>query len=366
MKSFKKLFTFLLFIHIYFVNAQDNNVAELIREGNHEIFKNPIKAKDIATKLYADSGDKIPQKINALLIMAQADVLLANYDSSLQHAIEAKDLSEKLKDESLKLRVYAYLGYHFYQIGVKEKALHYIDKAEKIARSYTVPDSLAYLKGNIFFTKALMYQTELDCVYAINYFMKAIKAYNESIENEYSNKNLGLAYSQKGYCELELNKFEEAEKSFEFAVANSEKNEDMRYNIFAWIGIARVDAFRGEYNKSNKILKRELLRSDKLHIKDLQNDIYNFLSYNYLKLEDTKNYEFYNEQYKIGQSEFSKTEASSINHIINKATQNKKENIKSPWFLSYGILAIIILSFAIIYILLKIKKMKEKMKQELK
>lgn len=366
LKSFKNLFTFLLLLFICFINAQDNEVAKLIREGNHEIFKNPVRAKEIATKLYEESGDNIPEKFNALLIMAQADVLLAKYDSSLQYAMEAKDLSEKMADESYKLRIYAYLGYHFHQLDVKEKALDYIDKAEKITRNYTFPDSLTYLKGNIFFTKALMYQTELDCEYAINYFKKAIKAYYESIENEYAKNNLGLAYSQKGYCELELNKLEEAEKSFEFAVANSENNQDQRYNIFAKIGLARVDALRGNYTKSNKILKRELLRAEELHIKHLQNDIYKFLSYNYLKLKDTKNYEFYNELYKKSQSEFSKTEASSINHIINKASQNKKENIDSSRYLSIGVLVIILITLGIFYILFRIKNMKQKMKNDQK
>ena len=364
LKSFKNLFAFLLFILICFVNAQDSKVAKLIREGNQEILKNPIRAKEIATKLYEESGDNIPQKINALLIMSQAEVLMAKYDSGLEYAMEAKDLSEKLADESYKLRIYAYLGYHFHQLNLKEKALNYIDKAEKITRNYTVPDSLNYLKGNIFFTKALMYQADLDCAYAIDYYMKAIVAYNESIDNEYSNTNLTLAYCQKGYCELEVKKFEEAEKSFEFAVANSEKSEDKRYNIFAWMGLARVDAFRGDYTKSNKILKRELLRADELHIKHLQNDIYNFLSYNYLKLKDTKNYEFYNELYKKSQSEFSKTEASSINHIINNASQNKKEDIDNSWSLSIGILLIILLTLVIIYILFRVKKMKQKMKND--
>lgn len=364
LKSFKNLSAFLFLMLIFCVNAQESKVAKLIREGNHEIFKNPLRAKEIANKLYEESGDNTAQKFNALLIMAQADVLLARYNSSLQYAMEAKDLSEKLADDSYKLRIYAYLGYHFYQINVKEKALNYIDKAENITRNYTLPDSLTYLKGNIFFTKALMYQTELDCAYAVNYFIEAIKAYNASLDNEYSQTNIGLAYSQKGYCEIELNKYEEAKKSFEFAVATSEKNQDKRYNIFAKIGLARVDAFKGDYNESNRVLKRELLRAQELNIKHLQNDIYKFLSYNYLKLKDTKNYELYSELHKKGRSEFTKTEVNSINHIINSASQNKKENIDSSWSLFIGVLVLILLALGITYILFRIKKMKKKMKND--
>lgn len=365
-KSFRDLLIFLFPIFINFVYAQENKVAKLIREGNYEVLKDPLRAKEIATKLYKGSGDNIPTRINALMIMAQADVLLAKYDSSLQYAMEAKDLSEKLPDESYRLRIYAYLGYQFYQLDVKEKALNYVEKAEKITRTYSLPDSLTYLKGNIFLTKALMYQSELDCSYAINYFTEAINVYNKSIENEYSKPNLGLAYSQKAYCELELSKLEEAEKSFKFAVSNSEKNEDMRYNIFAWVGLARIDALRGNYPRSNKILKRELLRAGNLHIKQLQIDIYRFLSYNYLKLKDAENYELYNELYKKGQSDFSETEARSINNIINKASQTKEENTNHSSLLSIGVLIVIFLILGIILILLSIKKMKQKMKNVLK
>ncbi|WP_312764982.1 hypothetical protein [Epilithonimonas sp.] len=346
---------------ICFVSGQHPDAAKLIREGNHLIFKNPAKAKEIANDLYKTSGESIPQKINALLILAQSDALLANYDSSLQYALEAKNLSETLSDESFKIRIYAYLSYHYYRLNVNDKAWSYIDNAEKILKTYKLPDSLGYLKGNIFFTKASMYQKELDCTYAINYFNEAIKAYNESIKNEYANTNLGLAYSQKGYCELELSQLSEAQNSFKRAISNSEKNHDIRNNIYAVTGLARVDALRGNFAESNRVLLQELQKTKEGNLKHLQNDIYKFIAYNYLKLKDTKNYEFYDKLYKNSQSEFSKTESGSINHIINDASKNKEEDTH-PKYLIVGIIIIFVLVILIIFIIFRIRNMKKRMK----
>ncbi|MBV6879829.1 hypothetical protein NG800_006085 [Epilithonimonas ginsengisoli] len=359
----RSLLSFLFIFLFYFDLGQKNDAAKLIREGNHLIFKDPAKAKQIAKKLYDDANENSPQKINALLILAQADALLANYESSLQYALEAKDLSEKLSDQSYKIRIYAYLGYHYQRLNIQDKAWKYIDEAEQTIKTKPLPDSLSYLKGNLFFTKASMYQKELDCAYAINYFDQAIKAYHESIKNEYSNTNLGLAYSQKGYCELEINQLTEAESSLKLAISNSEKNSDVRNNIFAVTGLARVDTLHGNYARSNKVLLQQLRRAKEGNLKHLLNDIYKFLAYNYLKLKDTKNYELYDQLYKKSQLEFSKTEAGSINHIIKDASKNKQEKIYSKSLIA-GIIVIIILLLSIIFIVLRIKNMKKRMKDQ--
>lgn len=358
----KSLMSILIVFLICFVQGQQKDAAKLIREGNHLIFKNPAKAKEIAKKLYDTAEENSPQKFSALLILAQADALLANYDSSLQYALEAKKLSENLSDESYKLRIYSYLSYHYHRLNIQDKAWEYIDDAEKIIKTKSLPDSLGYLKGNIFFTKASMYQKELDCAYAINYFNQAIKAYSESIDNEYSDTNLGLAYSQKGYCEMELNKLSEAENSFKLAISNSEKNKDIRNNIFAVTGLARADALKGNFARSNEVLLLQLKRATEGNLKHLLNDIYKFLAYNYLKLKDTKNYELYDGLYKKSQLEFSKTEAGSINHIIKDASKNKQEDSAYPKSLIAGIIVIIILIVIIIFIISRIRKMKNKMK----
>lgn len=359
-KILKQILFSILFFWGFASYAQQPDLNKKIEEGNKLIFQNPEKAKEIGREVYQKADEDSYVKINALLILAQSEALLANYESSLKYALEAKQIAEKLNDNSYKARVYIYLGYHYQRINLKDKAWEYIDEAEKIVQAHPIPDSLSYIKGNIFFTKASMYQTDLDCNYAITYFNKAIKAYRESA-NQYANSNIGLAYGQKGYCELELNKLTEAEQSFTEAIENSEHNHDTRNGIYARMGIARIYTLKNNYNKSNELLHSELKRADAANLKHVKNEIYEYLADNYLKLKDVKNYELYDGLYKKSKSEFAKSEMVSVNHILKDVSKQKEKKFFSP--LIIGFIVIFILLIGLILMIFRTRKLKSKMKE---
>jgi len=356
------MFIFLIFFFgCKFVVAQD----ELLNQANALIYSEPDKSIEIAKKIYAESGNDTRIKMAALIVSGTAYSEKFDVEKSIENLQQALEIAEKEKDYINQIRILSLLGYQYQILEINEKTHYYLDRAEAIMEKYPLPDSLIYLRGNNYSIKALAYEKSLDCGFAIEYLNKSINIYKKLKESEIGQTNLCIAYLNKADCFLKNNNLDSARVALN-KISQSTEKFNMADDILVSqnISLGKYYYLKKDYNQSIKYLKTALGIAEKLAQIDIDLEIYQLLSENYLAINDIEKYEYYSGLYSEARSNVSEAEKRSITYIINEPPEAIKRKMvkKSGIYIYIGSFLLLVILILTIVMVVKSRRLKQKMK----
>lgn len=332
--------------------AQNNKeIDSLINVGNSFIFKNPKKTIQIGEEILKNKDISNSYKISSYILVANGYSALNEFEKSIEIARKANDLATKINDNTNQIRTLGFIGNQYIRIEMRDEAWHYLDKADKLSQTVSLPDSMKYLIGNINLLKGFLYKRSLDCEYAIKHFNKAIVEFKKDEGNGFAVANLGQAYNQKGFCFMSINK-DSAELSLQKGLKDARKNGAKSLECNALIGLSEIKTSRNEFLSSNQTLDSALLISKEVKQIDMESRIYKLMADNFLALNNFERHLHYKELFASNQSKLTSEAAKSVNELIRKRNEDKQEIYNSTqnkfnWILSiliFILLGIIILS----------------------
>lgn len=364
MKHLKFVIILILSVLYQFSLAQNNKeIDSLVTVANSFIFKNPQQTIQIGEEILDRKNISDSYKISSYILIANGYAALNEYEKSIDFAIKANNLSAETKDNVNQIRTLGFIGNQYIRIEMRDEAWHYLDKADKLSQTASLPDSMKYLIGNINLLKGFLYKRSLDCEYAIKHFNKAIVEFKKDEGNGFAVANLGQAYNQKGFCFMSIDK-DSAELSLQKGLADARKNGAKSLECNALIGLSEIKTSRNEFLSSNQTLDSALLISKEIKQIDMESRIYKLMADNFLALNDFEKHLFYKNLFQSNQSKLTSEAAKSVNELIRKRNEDKQEIYNSTqtqfnWIFS---ILIFILSAVIIsstyFLFKKSKKIK--------
>lgn len=365
MKHLKFVIILTLSILSQFSWAQNNKkIDSLVSVANSFIFKNPQKTIQIGEEILDRKNISDSYKISSYILIANGYAALNEYEKSIDFAIKANNLSAETKDNVNQIRTLGFIGNQYIRIEMRDEAWHYLDKADKLSQTASLPDSMKYLIGNINLLKGFLYKRSLDCEYAIKHFNKAIVEFQKDKENGFAMANLGQAYNQKGFCYMSINK-DSAELSLNKGLADARKNGAKSLECNALIGLSEIQNFRKDYIVSNEILFQALPLSKEVKQVEMESRIYKLLSDNFIAVNDIENHLKYKKLFESSQITVASDDIKSVNELIKKRNDDKQEIYNSnqnQFTLVLSILIVILLAL-ILFLSYFLWKKSEKIKK---
>lgn len=325
MRNLKFVIILIFSVLWQFSLAQNNKAIDsLVTVANSFIFKNPQKTIQIGEEILERKNISNSYKISSYLLIANGYAALNEYEKSIDFAMKANNLSAETNDNANQIRTLGFIGNQYIRIEMRDEAWHYLDKADKLSQTASLPDSMKYLIGNINLLKGFLYKRSLDCEYAIKHFNKAIAEFQKDEGNGFAVANLGQAYNQKGFCYMSIDK-DSAEVSFRKGLADARKNGAKSLECNALIGLAEIQNFRKDFNGSNEMLSEALSLSKEVRQIEMESRIYKLLADNYLATDDFQNHLLYKNLFESTQSKVLSDDTKSVNELIKKRNEDKRE-----------------------------------------
>lgn len=341
-------FLLLLLIALFSVKGlaqQNTKIDSLMKVGMFEIYENPDKAIKIGKQVYELPESDIRTKINGLLMISDAYSSKRDYRKSLEYVIKAKNLSQKTDNPIIKMKILMKTAIQYQQLKIYDKAIQYLDEADKLSLNYPAQDSIQFLLGNNYTIRGFIYKEQLNCDIAIGYFDKGIKQY-QSIKNSIKNANLSIVSYNKGNCYILLSDNEAAKKSFRESVTYAKNIDAKSLQAFAQKGLAEVYTLEGKYTEAIAELTEAVSISDDVGDLVLNQGLYKGLSENYLAVNEWANYQKYQRLYLMTQQRIRESERKSISDSLNEQQQSvngRLETIKSKYVYAIVFVAILAL-----------------------
>jgi len=324
MKAFRIYILMILSVYASSLSAQDNKeIDSLIGSANTFLFKNPQKTIDIGKDILKKKNLEPSYKISSYILISNGYSGLNDFQKSIEFALKANELSEQTKDNANQIRTLGLIGNQYIRIEMRDEAWQYLDKADKLSQTVSLPESKKYLIGNINLLKGFLYKRSLDCGYAIKHFNKAIAEFKKNKDNGFAVANLGQAYNQKAYCYLSINK-DSAQVSFENGLADARKNGAKSLECNALIGLSEIKHARKDFTTSNETLLSALPLSKETQQIEMESRIYKLLAENFIELNDFENHLKYQKLFDSAQSKFVLEDVKSVNELLKKRNEFKQ------------------------------------------
>lgn len=305
--------------------AQGNKeIDSLIGSANAFLFKDPQKTIDIGKDILKKKNLEDSYRISSYILISNGYSGLNDFQKSIGFALKANELSEQTKDNANQIRTLGLIGNQYIRIEMRDEAWQYLDKADKLSQTVSLPDSKKYLIGNINLLKGFLYKRSLDCGYAIKHFNKAIAEFKKNKDNGFAVANLGQAYNQKAYCYLSINK-DSAQVSFENGLADARKNGAKSLECNALIGLSEIKNSREDFTTSNATLLSALPLSKETQQIEMESRIYKLLAENFVELNDFENHLKYQKLFDSTQSKFVLEDVKSVNELLKKRNEFKQK-----------------------------------------
>lgn len=344
---------------------QRKETDSLLKVAVMEVYNNPARSIAISSKIYKAASSDNKLKIKSLLAMAQANIMLAQYEDVVENAEEALRIAKEINDYNDQIVINNFLGNHYFRLELKDKAWNSLKISEALLAKHPPADSLVHLKGNVYLLKGYLYADKLDCNYATIYFDKAIACFEKSKDKDFSKINLGVVYTHKGRCLLDNGKLAEAEECFRKAVAISAENNNIGVNVFSRLSLSQVYAKQKHFGQSTALLLETLKVAQTSKQLELVKEIYKQLSENYLATNDIKKHSYYKKLYDSSLKNFDQSETKSVDEIANKVSEKNKAAGKDK---SSNPLWIILLCTGLVLVILvvyfRIFKLKKQLKKQ--
>lgn len=367
MKRFRIILMMLFSFSLCWLNGQETNkeIDSMIASANQYLFKSPEKSIEIGNAILQRKSVSDAYQISSYILISNGYSALGNYQKAIAFALKANERAGQTKDVASQIRTLGLIGNLYIRIEMRDEAWHYLDKADKLSQTVSLPDSKKYLIGNINLLKGFLYKRSLDCAYAIKHFNKAIAEFRKDQNNGFAKANLGQAYNQKALCYLNINK-DSAQVSFEKGLADARKNGAKSLECNALIGLSEIQNSKNDFKASNQILLSALPLSEEVNQLEMQSRIYRLLAENFIALQEFDEHLKYQNLFNALQSRLSEEQSKTINELIQKRNEFKQKSFESSqknlkitnWILALSLVAITILT--VYFLILKSKKIKNK------
>lgn len=313
------------------VLQNDDELRQMLWKAKTLIYTKPDEAIRLIEKILVKADKDSSLRVSSLIIAASAYTEKSYNDKAIKCLVQAQEIVERKKDFVNQIRILGLLGYQYQNLQMNEKARFYLDAAEQVDKSHPLPDSLQYLKGNIFSIKGLSYRDDLDCDFANKYFNKAIATYKAAKNDSLSNTNLSVIYIHKGYCFIDKGVLDSATYVFQQAEDLIRKNKlQPDILIMQKTGMAKIYSLKKEYLASIQLLNDALKISKNIPQLDSHTQIYQLLSENYLQINDLEHYKYFNKLYSDNMERLSESEKRMFARTISfEYNENEKQLHKS-------------------------------------
>ena len=351
-------FAFLCFSaeNLYAQGTKTNEA--LLDEAIKNIYSNPQKSIAAGERFLLNKGNNPLLEYRYLMLLAQANVMIPDYEKSLEYANRALKLAEENELFPSQVIANAFLGNHYLRLNLEEKSWQALERSEKIIKNHPLPDSLDHIQGNVFLLRGYLFEADLKLPQAINAFGKAATIFRNTKNKEFGKINLGVALTHKGRVQLKERELDSSQQSFEEAIRISSTSSQNGVDAFAYLSLAEVYAKQEKIDKSNQTLFKALEIAQMSGQLELEKEIYKLLAENYFKINDLDNYSKYNERYQEALDQFDKSQTKSVEKIA-KIIQAKDDEDKD-WTASIVLLCGLLL-VVIIFLVLRSNRLKKKM-----
>ncbi|ESU22683.1 hypothetical protein FEDK69T_19410 [Flavobacterium enshiense DK69] len=358
-------FTGFLFLGILLFGLESysqgsKRLDSIIRKNTSEMYKNPDKVIATGKQLLKEAGNDVDIKIRIYKLISDGYSSKRDYQKSLEYVIKANELLPQTKNKLLKISVVNKTGIQYHQLKIYDKAIQYLDQAEKLCLEYSKPDSVRVSLGVNYVVRGFIYKEELNCAIAINFFDRGIKQILKS-KNPKNNANvISIAKYNKGNCYLMMSNNASATKSFLESITYAKMIKANSLQAFAQKGLAQVYTIEGKYNQAISLLLEAQSISSGVDDLILNQEIYKGLSENYLAVNDWNQYKKYHLKFLEIQNEVMERERKSASDSLNAIEKENENKFKSeiPGYLYRIIVVVIILMFLIFFFLISTRKAK--------
>lgn len=340
-----KYFFFILILSAFQLSAQEIKTNEkLLEDAMKNVYTNPEKSIEIGEAFLANSGNEPAMEFRYLMLLAQAYVMIPDYEKSLEYANRAYKIAEENKLYSNQINASTFLGNHYLRLKLNEKAWQALERSEKIIREHPLPEDQDHIQGNVYLLKGYLSESELDYKDAIDAFSKATIIFKNTKNQELGKINTGVALTHKGRVQLADNQLDSAEYSFREVIQVSSDSNPNGVDAFAYLSLAEVYSKQEKFQKSNETLFQALEIAENSSQTELEKEIYKSLSENFFKMNDLENYAKYDALYKKALNEFNQSEINSVEKVAKSAQSSKNDSNNWTWIIiiSCGILIVLV------------------------
>lgn len=284
-----------LFLSLH-ITAQEE-FKEDLKQAKRYVYENPEKAVKQGEIIYNKATD-LDTKISALITLVNGYTTLNDHKTAMNYAVEAKDIAEKSKDIHSQIRTLGLLGEQYQLYHLNSISREYLKQAEKLLSSSNFSkEEMAVSQANIYAVKGNSYKDQIDCLYAIENYNRAISIYKSLPEHTGAQNNLALVYLEKGTCLVDLEDLESASKSFCKAKEIATTNGLIEYINYANLGLAKIEIEKEDYDSAMKRLLLLKENESLLALSNIKFQLVELLKENYKHIEDFESYLYTQQKY---------------------------------------------------------------------
>lgn len=355
-----KYFIFLLLINFFTLHAQEIKTNEkLLEDAMKNVYTNPQKAIEIGEKFLTHSDNEPNLEYRYLMLLAQAYVMIPNYEKSLEYANRAYKIAEENKLYPNQINASTFLGNHYLRLKLNEKAWQALERSERTILEHPLADSLDHIQGNVYLLKGYLFESDAEHKKAIEAFSKATAIFKKTKNQELGRINTGVALTHKGRTQIADNQLDSAEISFKEVIQISAINKQNGVDAFAYLSLAEVYSKQERLEKSNEILFQALNIAENSSQNELIKEIYKSLADNFFKMNDLENYSKYDSLYKKALDEFNQSEINSVQKVAKSVETSSNESKKQTWIVVFSCSILLLL---VAFLFFRSYLLKKKMK----
>ena len=333
-----------------FLNISGQTKQLTLVDARQLMYSKPEKSIEIAEKILKDTRND-ETKISALIIIINSEMLLGRSKAVIEHCNLAINLAREKHFPYKEVKLLSMLGSQYQTLVLTEKAKFYLDKAENMIDSIKLPDSLYYVKGNLYNVKGIMFRDDLNCEFALKYFDKALSVYKQKV-GQISVTNQALINIQKGSCLLSLGELDKAKTCFEAVLKADFSLGNNKY--YAQICLSEILIKKNRSVEASKILS-------KIPVKIIEDEDPELSSLYYLAMANLSRsedavvpFQMYMEKYTNSIDVLNYKRSKMISQLIYDSQTKKQEEVKN--IQTYHIFTLVLLIISAFLILFTIHK----------
>lgn len=350
--------------------GQVPSINTQIQQAEKMMLSDPQSSFDLAEKILNIGQPGRKDQLRLLFV-------LTNTSGMLQHPLEVVKYGNEalaiagVDDGVIKIKILGILGNTYQSIQLNEKTRIYLDEAESLLSSSKIPDSLSYIRGNIYYLKAMNYSYSLDRDIALSYFDKSISQYLSS-RHPLAEINLKLAYLNKAFALIDRHNLKQARESFQLASVHLKESARpyppqfvALQEAFITLGMAKIYSIEKNTALSNDLLLKLLDERKNAPVRaDIENEVYEILAQNYLQTGEIKKHEYYQDLYLKSEMTTHQNASVWVNKLMAQE-QLSDETQRHKTLTKYIIFIVVsVLFFVITAIYLRLKQVKIKQKRD--
>ncbi|WP_274475007.1 tetratricopeptide repeat protein [Mangrovimonas aestuarii] len=348
-------------------HIHQKDIDSILNRAINEIYEDPNKAIEMGLEVYNNQNYEINTRIRGLVLVATAYGAKRDYQKALSLMVESNELIQGVDDVELKVDVLWRTATFYQQLRVFDKAIQFLDEAERLALDKNNRQKLGSYLPSIYAVKGLVYKDKLSCDIALEFFEKSLKEYWKTSGNTDNFRNRSVVQYNRGNCFILLGDYKSAIESYNAAIELAETRGANSLVAFGLKGLAEVYTLEGNYQEAIGFLNTALQLSATVGDLVLNREIYEGLYENYLALNDKEKYQKYSELFYKTQLKVKELERASISNSItdfSKAIQKQKQQAKRD--IKFNLLVVLIAILIVIFTVIIIKRKNDKIVKSLK